>query len=83
MCATSSPGGGRSEELDWAGSAVEAVDGGTEAAAEHATGNDRQLDRQLQQIRVEQHLMLADALAGVAVETTALVLASTDTSNTG
>ncbi len=43
-----------SDQFDRAGGAVEAVDGGAESATEESAGGDRQLDRQLQQIRIEQ-----------------------------
>jgi len=68
------PGARRSfsEQFDGAGGAVEAVGGGAEAAAEDAAGCDRQLDRQLQQIGVEEHLVVVDAADGVAVELAAL-----------
>lgn len=65
-------GGSRSEQLDRARRAIEPVNRGSEATAEHAARHDRQLDRPLQQIWIEQNLMLADALTGVAVEATTL-----------
>jgi hypothetical protein len=59
-----------SEQLDGAGCSVEPIHGRAEAAAEHPTRDDRQLDGKLQQIRIEQHLVPVDLAAGVVVETT-------------
>jgi hypothetical protein len=58
--------------LDGAGGAVEAVGGGAEAAAEGAAGGDRQLDRQLEQVGVEEDLVVVDPANGVAVEPASL-----------
>lgn len=61
-----------SEQFDRARRAVEAVGGGAETAAEEAAGGDRQLDRQLQQVGVEEEFVAVDRVAGVAVESAAL-----------
>ena len=61
-----------SEQFDGAHRAIEAVGGGAEAATEEAAGGDRQLDRQLQQVGVEQDLVVVDAADGVAVEAATL-----------
>jgi hypothetical protein len=58
--------------LDRAGGAVQAVDDYAELSAEQAAPGDREFDRQLQQIGIEQQFMVIDPLAGVAVEATVL-----------
>jgi hypothetical protein len=63
---------GRSDELDRASGAVHPVDGCAQFPAEQAAPGDREFDRQLQQIGIEQQFMIIDPLAGVAVEATAL-----------
>lgn len=61
-----------SEQLDRTRRAVEAVGGGAEAATEDSAGGDRELDRELQQVGVEQQLMAVDRAPGVAVELASL-----------
>jgi hypothetical protein len=58
--------------LDRAGGSVQAVDNCAELSTEQAAPGDREFDRQLQQIGIEQQFMIIDPLAGVAVEATAL-----------
>ncbi|MEZ5245216.1 MAG: hypothetical protein R2707_08985 [Acidimicrobiales bacterium] len=61
-----------SEQFDGTRRAVEAVGGGAEAAAEDAAGGDGQLDRELQQVGVEQQLVAVDRVPVIAVEPAAL-----------
>jgi len=61
-----------SEQFDRAGVAVEAVGGGAEATAEDAAARDREFDRELQQVGVEEYFVAVDAADGVAVEPAAL-----------
>ena len=57
-----------SDQLNRARGAVEAVYGGSQLPAQQAAGRDRQFDRELQQVGVEQHLVPVDVALGVAVE---------------